>query len=234
MSYSFLENLIPALKEKRIAEELALQVEAHARQLSGLSTIESNNAEIIAILKSACLLLERLCENQPTQRDSEGLGFTTHSELLENHLETLKTEKITPSESKAEIKIEEVKIPPESPPITQIVTEKPPEKPSVTANELIRLRDWVLLANTGDSEQKASPKVLDAIYKQLGKILEKEGITTLEETGKFNYERHQVISTQLTDELEKDDLIYDTVRPGYLFHDQLIRSQEVIVYQLTK
>jgi molecular chaperone GrpE (heat shock protein) len=94
------------------------------------------------------------------------------------------------------------------------------------------LRDWVLLAKSGESDNQASPKVLDAIYKQLGKILEKEGITPLEETGSFNYERQQVISTEATDDPEKDDLICDTIRLGYLFKGILFRPQEVIVYKL--
>jgi hypothetical protein len=203
-----LANLIPILKEKRQAEELALQAETSVRELSGLSPVNSDDRNIITVLKSTCLLLER---------------FQEHPELL-NQEET----PITPVIEV--IKIEEIQPPIESPPVSQIVRETPEEKPSVTAQELIRLRDWVLLANSGEEEQKASPKVLDAIYKQLGKILVKEGITSLEETGSFNYERHQVVSTQPIDDPEKEDLICDTVRPGYLFKGILFRPQEVIVY----
>lgn len=203
-----LEKLIPLLKEKRQAEELALQAEMAVRELSSLPTVDSDDRNIITILKSTCLLLER---------------FQKHPELL-NPKETTIPEPI------AVIKIEEIQPPIELPSVSQIVRETPEEKPSATAQELIRLRDWVLLANTGEGEQKASPKVLDAIYKQLGKILVKEGITSLEETGSFNYERQQVVSTEATDDPEKDDLICDIVRPGYLFHDSLIRPQEVIVY----
>ena len=72
--------------------------------------------------------------------------------------------------------------------------------------------------------------MLQVLYKKLGKILEKEGITSLEETGVCNYERHQVVSTQETDDPNQDELIYETVRPGYLFQGSLIRPQEVIVY----
>jgi hypothetical protein len=209
-----LENLIPLLKEKRQAEQLALQAEMIVRELSGLPSVNSDDRDIISVLNSIGLLLKRFQE-RPELLNPKEIPITQPHEV---------------------IKTEEVKPPPESPPVSQIVRETPDEKPSATAEELIRLRDWVLLANSGEGkdEEKASPKVLDAIYKQLGKILQKEGITALEETGSFNYERHQVVSTQPTDDPQKEDLICDTVRPGYFSHDSLIRPQEVIVYQLTK
>ena len=203
-----LENLFSPLKEKRQAEALALQAEMTVRELSGLPPVDSDDRDMVTILQSTCVLLER---------------FQDHPELL-NQKETSIPQPIQ------EIKIEAVQPVPESPPLPQIVRETPQEKPSATAQELIRLRDWVLLAKSGDGGETASPQVLDAIYKQLGKILEKEGITSLEETGSFNYERQQVVANKIIDDPEKDNLIYDTVRPGYLFHDSLIRPQEVIVY----
>jgi len=203
-----LENLIPLLKEKRQAEELALQAEIAVRELSGLPTVGSDDRDVITVLKSTCLLLDR---------------FQERPELL--------SQKETPISQPIEvIKVDGFQPITESHPVPKIARESPDEKPSATAQELIRLRDWVLLANSGKGEEKASPKVLDAIYKQLGKILEKEGIKSLEETGSFNYERQKVVSTKATNDHDKDDLICDIVRPGYLFHESLIRPQEVIVY----
>lgn len=228
-----IENIIPLLKEKRQAEELALKAEATVRELSGLPTINFNDRNIISVLKSTCLLLER---------------FQEHPELLNQKvppipqtIQEIKIEEVQPPSASSPIPQiviptledktrEEVQLALESSPIPKIIRETTQENPSVTAQELMRLRDWVLLAKSGEGEESTSPKVLDAIYKQLGKILEKEGITSLEETGSFNYERQQVISTQVTDDPQKDDLICDTIRPGYLFHDSLIRPQEVIVY----
>lgn len=204
-----LEDLFPwIIKERRQAEELALQAEMIVYELSGLSRVNSNDRDVVTILNSICLLLER---------------FQQHPELLN----LKETSIIQPIEV---IKTEEVKPQTESPLVPQVVREIAEEKPSVTAQELIRLRDWVLLAKSGESDNQASPKVLDAIYEQLGKILVKEGITSLEETGSFNYERQQVISTEATDDPEKDDLICDTIRLGYLFKGILFRPQEVIVY----
>lgn len=217
-----LENLIPTLKERRQAEELALQAETIVYKLSGLSTVNLDNRDVVTILKSICLLLER---------------FQQHPELLNpketpiiQPIEVIKAKETPIIQPIEVIKTEEIEPATESPTVPQIVREVAEEKPSVTAQELIRLRDWVLLAKSGESDNQASPKVLDAIYKQLGKILEKEGITSLEETGSFNYERQQVVSTQATDEPEKEDLICDIVRPGYLFKGILFRPQEVIVY----
>lgn len=209
-------------KEKREAEKLALRIESYACQLNGLPTVDSNYRSLITILNSVCGLLESLSE-QHKMIDDQKVQFHTQleSQSLSPEIETT-TKPLLTEEVKAQV-IQEA--PPQI-----IESETPPEKPSTTAQELIRLRDWVLLANSRAGEDKANSQVLAAIYKQLGKILQKEGITTIEDTGKFDYERHQAVSTQTTDDQQKEDLIYDTVRPGYLFHDQLIRPQEVIVY----
>lgn len=194
-----IEKLIPMLKDKREAEELALQAEIVVRKFSGLPPVDLNDRDTIAILKSICLLLER---------------FQTYPELLNLTEDTL---------------VQPIKTI-ESPPVPKTVREISEEKPSATAQELIKLRDWVLLAKHGDGEEKASEGVLDGIYERLGGILEKEGIIAFQAVGKFNYERQKIVSTQVTDDSSQEDLIYDTVRPGYLFNEILIRPQEVIVY----
>jgi GrpE len=207
-----LENFIPPLREKRAAEELAYQAESAVRKLSGLPPANSDDKDLIPILKSICSLLERLPDRVEQIDRSEPPSAEPNQTIT------------TPSTT------EEIQPPLEPPPAPEIVRETPVAKPSATANELIRLRDWVLLAKTGSEEEKASPQSLEAIYKQLGRILTKEGITAVEETGNFNDERQQAVSTQVTDCQEKDDLVCDTVRPGYLFNGNLIRPQEVVVY----
>lgn len=204
------EALFPWIaREKREAEDLAFKAEATVRQLSGLPPVKdsSDRQDIISVLKTTCLLLER---------------FQERPELLP----TNQTNKQKESEVvKDEIIPETPKMPAESPP--SLVIEREPE-PSVAAKEIIKLRDWILLAQSeGDS---SSTKVLAAIYQQLEQILVKEGVKPLEETGLFNYERHKVISTQKTEDPDKDDWVCETVRPGYLFEGKLIRPQEVIVY----
>ncbi|WP_050766038.1 nucleotide exchange factor GrpE [Synechococcus sp. PCC 7335] len=104
----------------------------------------------------------------------------------------------------------------------------PESKPSSTAMELIKLRDWVLLAQS--SSTSLTTEALSEIYKRLGHTLELEDITPLEMTGKFNYDQQQVVDTKVTHDPELEETICSTVRPGYLFDGKLIRPQEVTVY----
>jgi molecular chaperone GrpE (heat shock protein) len=119
-------------------------------------------------------------------------------------------------------------------PLADNATEISNLQPSTTAQELIKLRDWILLANSSNREENASNKILDTIYERLGNILEREGIVSLCETGRFDYEIHKIVSTRCTEDPEQDDSICDIVRPGYIFKGLLIRPQEVIVYGYEK
>ena len=212
MSSKLFEALFPWIaREKHEAEDLALKAEATVRQLSGLSPVSCNGdvvqRDLISVLKTTCLLLERFQERPEL--------------LLTNQTNEQKESEVV----KDEIIPETPKMPVESPP--SLVVEREPE-PSVAAQEIIKLRDWILLSQSeGDS---SSAKVLAAIDQQLEQILVKEGVKSLEETGLFNYERHKVVSSQETDDPDKDDWVCETVKPGYLFEGKLVRPQEVIVY----
>lgn len=94
--------------------------------------------------------------------------------------------------------------------------------------ELIQIRDWVLLAKS--DETGLGTNMLEALYTQLGQVLAKGDVMTIEETGVFNYERQQIISTQVTNKPDNNNLVYKTVRPGYLFCGRLVRPQEIIIY----
>jgi hypothetical protein len=192
------------VREKQQAEELALQIEEIVHQLSKLPPVETNKPNLISTLSHIHLLLNRFVE-QPELFEQPQRDFVAQF-------------KQTPIEITSKVSLE-------PPPVPEI---EPEPELSSTAKELIKLRDWVLLAKSG--EGKPSPEVLSAIYQKLGQILEQEGVTAIEETGSFNYERQQVVATQVTDDPEKDDLICDTVRPGYLFQGKLVRPQEAIVY----
>jgi hypothetical protein len=199
------EKLVPLFKEKKEAEELALRAEIAVRELSGLPPVDLDERDAIAILKSICLLLER---------------FQTYPKLL----------------NRQEVDLDPVEIHHsiDSQPVCDTSKEIFDLKPSTTAQELIKLRDWVLLANSSEIRENVSNKVLDAIYERLGSILENEGVASLHEIGKFDYEIHKIVSTRSTEDPEEDDLICDVVRPGYLFNGLLIRPQEVIVYSYEK
>jgi hypothetical protein len=232
---SVFERFLPWHQEKEQAEALALKAQASIRQLSGLPPSDGGDRNLIAILKHTCLLLERFVERpellpQPEPHPDDKIE-AWQPEAVNQTRSRSASAKASPSEMaivsplldkpQIDTQVEVVKTPPE------LAIEPEPEL-SETARELIKLRDWVLLAQSGDNP--ASPQVLEAIYKKLGQILAQEGVTVIEESGPFNYERQQVISTQPTDDPDKDDWVCDTVRPGYLFEGSLIRFQEVIVY----
>ena len=208
-NFRFNHNLFPNLdlfawmnREKRQAQQLALEAETYVRQLNGLTTT-TEEGEIISVLNSTCLLLRRLVErgefSQPSSNVSDEVIPTPTEETPQP---STASTSVPPIESEAEL--------------------------SNAIKELIKLRDWVLLAKKTKTE--GSPEVLSAIYQKLGQILEQEGVRAIEETGSFNYERQQIIATQVTNDPEQDDCIYDTIRPGYLFQGKLIRPQEAIVY----
>lgn len=198
--FATLENLLPWSRKLQKAKKLALQAESRVLQLNGLSAGGSEVRDLLDVLQSTCLLLERSLK---------------YSELLSKPKQTYLNEG-KPSPSKVAL-------------LSKHELNTEPEL-SMTAKELIKLRDWVLLAKNGN--QAPSPEVLSAIYQKIAQILEKEGVTAIEETGRFNYERQRVVSTQVIDKLEKNDWVCATVRPGYLFRGKLIRPQEVIVYTI--
>jgi len=227
MNLEFLDNLWFPLggREKRQAEELALKAETSLHQLNKLPPPEKDERDLISRLQHISLLSERLLEQEEFSHSliqSNVKSVEPEKTKLENSIALLEVE--SPKLEKSAIPLESVSTP-------EITLEKAEQKPSVTAQELMRLRDWILLATSEEGKKKDKSKVLQVLYTKLGKILEKEGITSLEETGVCNYERHQVVSTQKTDNPNQDELIHETVRPGYLFHGSLIRPQEVIVYE---
>jgi len=88
------------------------------------------------------------------------------------------------------------------------------------------LRDWILLVKTQTEETLLASQV----YERLGAILSKSGIDAIEETGIVDYKRHQVIATEMTTDSALDEVICETIRPGYCLQNKLFRYQQVKVY----
>lgn len=166
----------------------------------------SNSAQddTLAILQSACVLLERIEKNPAL----------------------LQTEVQETPENEPEVEIEEMVF--SSGEGEADVSEEQEPSLSATAKKLIELRDWVLLANSDGSPPSSS--LLEALSKQLEQVLIKEGVSAIEDTGTFDYEKHQVVSTQVTDNPDLKEQICQTIRPGYRFNGGVIRPQEVIIY----
>lgn len=200
----FIKKLFYSQKEENIkqVQQLILKAEANVRKLSGLPSVipdHSTDIDLISVLNLINLLLERL---------------VTNPELIKVSSDSLAEQQIITNE---ETQSEQ--------------TAKPYLEPklSTTAQDLIKLRDWVLLAKTGNNV--LSVELLDTLYQQLGQILEKEGVSIVEETSKFNYKYQQVMSTTVTNEADKHDLVCETVRPGYLYNGIIVRPQEVTIYK---
>jgi molecular chaperone GrpE (heat shock protein) len=202
------------VKEQQQVQNIVVKIEDRARQLSGLtSTATQSSPHLISRLKHIYLLLDRLVENSEIQKVSLNVVADTIASQSEAKLEI--EQKVSNNEQTTPT----FNTPPE------II---PEPKLSKTVKELIELRDWVLLAKTENNTP--SPAMLDVLYQQLGKVLEKEGVTSLEENDKFDYERQQIVSTKVTDDPEKNDIVAETIRPGYLFNGTIVRPQEVIIY----
>lgn len=216
---------------------LALRAEAQAIRLNHLPSPPSTPAsnDLITILESTCFLLDRLIERNdslqskihstPPAPASMTKGLAEIAGANSGRVSSAPqgdTSSSTPNVVALDCPPQPpLASPPAYPPLVEV-------EPSPTARELIKLRDWILMAWSGGGP--VSAEVIGELYRQVGRILAKEGVTPLEETGLYDHNCQQILDTRSTDDLTLNDQVCDTVRPGYLFHGKLIRPQEVIVY----
>lgn len=100
---------------------------------------------------------------------------------------------------------------------------------SELALDIIKLRDQIFIAN--DSCTDKQQKMLTSLYEELGRILKINGIESLEESGVFNSQYHTVIDTKATNQIQLNNTIAETYRPGYKIKNKIIRAQEVVIYK---
>jgi hypothetical protein len=210
IDFSWFKSFLPWLDGEDETRSLALQIEEKVKKLSDLPSarVDSTSQDILAILKSTCLLLDRLVERHERSQNQLATEIVPETAGSSGEVSLVDAESETSTKIPTKIELE-------------------PE-PNATAKELIKLRDWVLLAKSNDSP--ADSQVFESLYRKLGQILAKEGLISLEADGRFNYEQQQVLDTQTTDNPKLDEFVCTTVRPGYLFNERLVRPQEVIVY----
>jgi hypothetical protein len=175
-------------KEVRV---LALRAERAGRALNGLEPVEDSRADAVAVLESACDLLERAAR---AEKPAPTRPATVASE-----------------------------------PDAQ---RRDDQEPSATVRELIAVRDVVLVALEG--AQDGPREVLEGIYRSLGKVLEREDVSSVEALGAFDPAKHEVLDTRPTSDPNEDEVVCETIRPGYSFRGRLIRPQEVVVYQFER
>jgi len=203
--FPFLKFLRLWKSQEEEIQSYARKINAIARRFNSLPASNSAQDDTLAILQSACVLLERLEKNPAL----------------------LQTEVQETPEHEPEVEIEEMVFPSGRSEADVSEEEQEPEL-SATAKKLIELRDWVLLAKSDGTPP--SPSLLEALSKQLEQVLIKEGVSAIEDTGTFDYEKHQVVSTQVTDNPELKEQICQTIRPGYCFNGGVVRPQEVVIY----
>lgn len=222
------------LRNGKEAQTLALRAETIASQINALPVPDAEpQRDIVSVLSSTCALLERFSEQQAQQELAQPAIIQPSSQnSTPPPPETTEATSVAPESAKIAPPPETTSAVPElaEPPVLSeaIAASSTKTVLSPTAQDLIKLSDWILLAKTAKTAVK--PEVLGEIYRQLIKALAKEGVTLLDETGLCDYSRQAIVGTQVTDDPAQNDHIYSTVRPGYLFREQVIRPQEVIVY----
>jgi|GEM_PF-1552807 len=249
---SYLKNLLGSSADEKEARELARCAEASARKLHGLPPRpEAGTDDLREVLSSVCLLLERAAERQPSppeegsvSRPEAAAAPAAGEEPAEEAApaeETAPAGEVRLSEAstaaedlepgRREAQAEAAAPPPQPPPPLDPASGPPAAAPdgvlSPTAKELIKLRDWVLLAKSGGAP---AADALEGVYKKLAQVLKREGVTPLEENTAFDEERQQIMDTRPTRDPAQDNVVCDTVRPGYVFNGDVIRPQEVIIF----
>ena len=74
-------------------------------------------------------------------------------------------------------------------------------------------------------------RVLKSMIGATEQILRDNQVTILRDEGAFSVDDHETVSVEITDKPELDGQIATTIREGYLFQNQLLRRQQVVVYQ---
>ncbi len=107
-----------------------------------------------------------------------------------------------------------------------------PRGPSTIAKAIMNMRDHMLLARPKEGETMVSVEVLDVFYQELGAILAQEEVVPLEKTGEqYDQEKQMMVDTQGTEDPAQHNIVCKTESPGYMFHERLLRPQEVVVYK---
>ncbi|MCY7486957.1 MULTISPECIES: nucleotide exchange factor GrpE [Paenibacillus] len=86
-----------------------------------------------------------------------------------------------------------------------------------------------LATEQASSEAESFIKGVDMIFRQLGQVLEQEGVKPMEAVGQpFNPEFHQAVMTVDTDEFE-EGVVVEELQKGYMLKDKVLRPAMVKV-----
>ncbi len=94
-------------------------------------------------------------------------------------------------------------------------------------DNLYARKDWLVNEIPDNSP---ALKLVDGELKSTRILMEKAGITVMEDSGPFDGSRHTAVTTVKTDDPSLNNTIESVFRPGYAFGGEVIRGQEVSVY----
>ena len=105
----------------------------------------------------------------------------------------------------------------------------------VVINGLITMRDSLLtradlLRENGVSETDERFKVVSISLRETAALLNRMGVTIVEDAGTFDPARQTIAETIPTGDEQLVNQIVRVFRPGYLYQGQTLRGQEVIIY----
>jgi len=117
-----------------------------------------------------------------------------------------------------------------TPPLPPALTELDDDAElSPVARAMIRVRDH--LAYAWMNEAGVGADVVELVYRELGGALELEQVTVLEDEGVFDPEYQQVVEVRPTTDPAQADRVCRTVRAGYRVGREVLRPQQVVIYE---
>ncbi len=104
--------------------------------------------------------------------------------------------------------------------------------PPVVVHDLIAVADN--LVDLTDDEAIADPAAAAAfarwITQRVGTMISHCEVTWVADEGPFDPARHEAVASRPAPDAGHQGRIAETVRPGYLWRDQIVRPQQVVVY----
>lgn len=104
--------------------------------------------------------------------------------------------------------------------------------PPVVVHDLVAVADD--LVDLSDDEAIADPAAAAAfarwITQRVGTMLSHCEVTWVADEGPFDPARHEAVASRPASHAGQEGRIAETVRPGYLWRDQVVRPQQVVVY----
>lgn len=99
---------------------------------------------------------------------------------------------------------------------------------------VITVRDKLLIQKNWIEEQipeeENACKLVDGQLRETARCLQNVGVEILEDSGIFDSRCHTVVETRPAESEGQTERIAETVRPGYRFRGEILRSQEVVLY----